>query len=54
MKKFWSPILLFVAALSTLPLRAATLPFLQDDFAHAQALASQRKLPIFVECWAPW
>ena len=54
MKKFWTLILLLAAALLSLPLRAATLPFLQDDFAKAQSLAKQRKAPIFVECWAPW
>jgi hypothetical protein len=30
------------------------LPFIQDDFTSAQAAASARKVPIFVECWAPW
>jgi hypothetical protein len=33
---------------------AAPLPFLQNNFAKALAEAQQRKLPIFVECWAPW
>ena len=30
------------------------LPFIQDDYSKALAEAKQRKLPIFVECWAPW
>lgn len=33
---------------------AANLPFLKDDFAAARAMAIERKLPMFVECWAPW
>jgi hypothetical protein len=41
-----------VAALPTTS--AAQLPFIQDDFAHARSEAIKRKLPIFVECWAPW
>jgi len=31
-----------------------SLPFIQDDFSLARARALQQKLPIFVECWAPW
>ncbi|MBV9265073.1 MAG: hypothetical protein JO061_02780 [Acidobacteriaceae bacterium] len=31
-----------------------TLPFIQDDYSLARAQALQQKLPIFVECWAPW
>jgi hypothetical protein len=30
------------------------LPFIHDDYAKALAEAKQRKLPMFVECWAPW
>jgi hypothetical protein len=33
---------------------SAGLPFIQDDFAKARAEARERKLPIFVDCWAPW
>jgi hypothetical protein len=33
---------------------AASLPFIQDDFARARSEALRQKLPIFVECWAPW
>lgn len=29
-------------------------PFIEDDYAHALAQARQRKLPLFVEVWAPW
>jgi len=30
------------------------LPFVADDYARALSEAKARKLPIFVECWAPW
>jgi hypothetical protein len=33
---------------------AAALPFIQDNYAAALSKAKQGKLPIFVECWAPW
>jgi hypothetical protein len=33
---------------------AAGLPFIHDNYPQALAEAKQRKLPIFVECWAPW
>jgi hypothetical protein len=29
-------------------------PFIEDDFGRALALAKARKLPIFIEGWAPW
>jgi hypothetical protein len=32
----------------------ATLPFIADDYPAALAQARARKLPIFVEAWAPW
>jgi hypothetical protein len=30
------------------------LPFINDNYPKALAEAKQRKLPIFVEVWAPW
>ena len=30
------------------------LPFIADDYAKALQTARARKLPIFVESWAPW
>jgi|CXWL01.1.fsa_nt_gi tetratricopeptide (TPR) repeat protein len=30
------------------------LQFIEDDFPAAQKLAAQKKLPIFVDTWAPW
>jgi hypothetical protein len=31
-----------------------TVPFIEDDFGRALALAKERKLPVFIEGWAPW
>jgi hypothetical protein len=33
---------------------AQVLPWIEDDYPRAVALARERKLPIFVESWAPW
>ena len=33
---------------------AEVLPFIEDDYAKAVAQAKTKKLPIFVEAWAPW
>jgi hypothetical protein len=30
------------------------LPFIENDYAKAVAVAKSKKLPIFVEAWAPW
>jgi len=34
--------------------RAAVLPFIEDDYARALAEARARKVPLFIESWAPW
>jgi hypothetical protein len=50
-------VLLASAALAgSLPQPAAgpVLPFIEDDYEKALTLARQKKLPIFVEAWAPW
>ena len=53
MKRYrWIVAAILAAAWSAL--QAETLPFIQNDFAKARAAALQRKLPLFVECWAPW
>jgi len=52
-KKFFWGLLAFISV-SALAASAASLPFIQDDFAKARAEAMRRKLPLFVECWAPW
>jgi hypothetical protein len=33
---------------------ATNLPFIEDDYAKARAEAKRRKLPLFVDVWAPW
>jgi hypothetical protein len=53
-KTFLFRALLAITIASTSAAGAADLPFIQDNFAKARAQAAQRKLPIFVECWAPW
>lgn len=30
------------------------LPWIQDDYPRALAEARARKLPLFIETWAPW
>ena len=32
----------------------AMLPFIEDDYPKAMAEARAKKLPVFVEAWAPW
>lgn len=52
MKKLSIAILLLTFSL---PAIAATyLPFIQDNYTKALSEANQRKLPVFVEVWAPW
>jgi hypothetical protein len=36
------------------PAARAVLPWIEDDYPRAVALARARKVPIFVESWAPW
>ena len=50
-----------IVALACVPVVAAAaespkpaLPFIEDDYAAALKQATQKKLPIFVEAWAPW
>jgi len=33
---------------------APVLPFISDDYPRALAEARAKKLPIFIEAWAPW
>jgi hypothetical protein len=46
----------FVAVASTAANNTAkpVLPFIEDDYPKALAEARAKKLPIFVEAWAPW
>ena len=47
-------ILLIAAALAGSPGPTPVLPFIEDDYAGALSSARGKKLPIFVEAWAPW
>ncbi len=39
---------------TTAPAPKPTLPWIDDDWTKAVATAKARKLPIFVDSWAPW
>ena len=41
------------AALATNGARTV-LPFIADDYTRAVAYARARKVPLFIESWAPW
>jgi hypothetical protein len=43
-----------LAAAGAAPVARQTLPFIEDDYPEAMALARSKKLPVFVEAWAPW
>jgi len=43
-----------LVAASAPNLPASNLPFVEDDYARALAEARARKLPLFIEAWAPW
>jgi hypothetical protein len=47
-------VFLFVTMLLQAAVASADLPFIRDDFARARAEANRRKLPMFVDVWAPW
>jgi hypothetical protein len=52
------PLLLALAAATFLGAGSAAphpaVPFIADDYPGALAEARAKKLPIFVEAWAPW
>lgn len=47
-------IVIGVVVSSALCATAKTLPFMKDDYSKALSQAKQRRLPLFVEVWAPW
>lgn len=49
-----SAALLSVAAAVAMPAAKPVLPFVEDDYPAALSRAKSKKLPIFVEAWAPW
>ena len=42
------------AAIPVKPAAKPVLPWVADDWPKAVATAKARKVPIFVESWAPW
>ncbi|MEP6800811.1 MAG: hypothetical protein ABJC07_02655 [Acidobacteriota bacterium] len=46
--------LLALPASPAADLKTGGLPFIEDDYPRAVAVAKARHLPIFVEAWAPW
>ena len=42
------------AAVATVRTPHPVLPWIANDYPRALALAQARKVPIFVEAWAPW
>lgn len=42
------------AAVTPAPAHAEALPFIEDDYPRALAEARTRKVPLFVDAWAPW
>ena len=55
MHRFPLTSLMAVLLTATAPLFASSgLPFVEDDYAKALAEARARKLPLFIEAWAPW
>ncbi len=43
-----------LAASSVLSAAPTRLPFIEDDYARARAEAAKRKVPLYIEVWAPW
>ena len=46
------PMLILLSAMASTAM--AELPVIADDFPRARAEAMKRKLPLFIEVWAPW
>lgn len=53
MKRLLGSILLTLVASSPIAAQEGV-AFIEDNFAKAVAEARTRKVPIFVEAWAPW
>jgi hypothetical protein len=46
--------LTLLAAIAAAPAFASTLPWIEDDYPQALNAARARRVPLFVEAWAPW
>lgn len=51
MKRLLAIALLGIASLAS---AKGMVPFIEDDYAKAVAQARVKRVPIFVEAWAPW
>jgi hypothetical protein len=40
--------------LALAPSPRTAVPFIEDDYGRALAEAKAKKLPLFIEAWAPW
>jgi hypothetical protein len=51
-----SLLLLALGCAASAPRSAApdAVPFIEDDYPRALALAKERHVPLFVDGWAPW
>jgi hypothetical protein len=61
MKKTWMALAAGIAmtasaagATAPRPRPLPSVPFIEDDYPGALAQARAKKVPIFVEAWAPW
>ncbi|HEY2953912.1 MAG TPA: hypothetical protein VGK89_01540 [Candidatus Eisenbacteria bacterium] len=45
---------LLAAPAGATPARREVLPFIADDYTRGVAEARARKVPLFIESWAPW
>ena len=54
MKQISTWILIAALAAPAVAATAARLPIIEDDYAKARAEATRRKVPLFVDVWAPW
>jgi len=54
MRKLLMRLLPLALAMPVLAATSSHLPFINDNYSEALLQAKQRKLPIFVEVWAPW
>ena len=50
----WAASAARTATASKVPASHAVLPFLADDYDKALAEARARRVPLFIEAWAPW
>jgi hypothetical protein len=45
---------MLLSAFGTSAFATEHLPFIDDNYTKARAEARRRKLPLFIDVWAPW